>query len=154
MAAPIAYSLLDVNAAIEGPGGNFSLSDGALTDEGIIIAFADDRVSYTPGAGGGGMHNVHAAKHGRVTVRYLMNSPKNRQFMDLFNIQNENGGAGGAGQNMIDCSNSVTGDVITCQYGSILKIPDITYGKEGGTREWVIIFTAIDVKLGDGVFAV
>jgi len=153
MAAPIAYSLVDVNAAIEGPGGNFSLSDGAIANEGITVAMAEDKITYTPGAGGGGMHSVHAAKHGRVTVRYLQNSPKNRQLMDLYLVQNENGGAGGAGQNMIDISNVVSGDVISCQYGSILKIPDITYAMEGGVREWVIIFTAIDIKLGDGQLA-
>jgi hypothetical protein len=154
MAAPLAYSLVDVSAAIEGPGGNFSLSDAALANEGITVAMAEDKVSYTAGAGGGGMHNVHAAKHGRVTVRYLQNSPKNRQMMELYNAQNENGGAGGAGQNMIDITNNVSGDVIQCQYGSIMKIPDITYAQDGGVREWAILFTIIDIRLGDGNIAI
>lgn len=154
MVAPLAYSLLDVSASINGPGGNFSLSDGAIADEGITVAMADEKITYTPGAGGGGMHSVHAAKHGRVTIRYLKNSPKNRQLVDLYNLQNENGGAGGAGQNVIDISHSTSGDTIQCKYGSIMKLPDIVYAKDGGMMEWAFLFTEIDVKLGDGVLTI
>ena len=49
------YSFLDVNAGIVGPGGAFSLGNGAgVSDEGITVAASEDIGAMTIGADGSG----------------------------------------------------------------------------------------------------
>jgi len=80
------YSFIDVNASITGPGGTFALGSGAA-EEGITIDQADDKTSLIMGADGSGMHSLHAAANGIVTVTLLKTSPVNQLLMAMYNLQ-------------------------------------------------------------------
>jgi hypothetical protein len=128
---PIAYSFIDVQAAIEGPGGNFSVSEGGV---------------------GTGMHSARASRAGRVTIRLLKNSPINRKLMDMRNAQKAGGLVGGAftGRNILTLTNPYWGDDYQCRAGAFGKAPNVTYAEDGNTNEWVMNFIYIDSVLGDG----
>lgn len=151
MTAPIAYSFQDITASIKGPGGSFSLSDQGLADEGITVAMIDDKTSMVTGASGDGMHSLHAAKAGRVTIRLLQNSPIRRKLNDMYNFQTAS--SANTGKNTLTVSNPAWGDEHVCQFGAFVKQPDFTKAKEGGTLEWVLNFILVDTVLGDGTLA-
>ena len=147
------YSFLDVQAAIKGPNGSFSIGNGAgASDEGITIAQADDRGSLVVGADGYGMHSLHAAKSGTVTVRLLKTSPTNALLQDMFNVDTSS--SANYGQNTISIRNPVSGDSVTCKGCGFRKQPDIVYGKDGGMYEWTWNAAQIDIVLGVGTPAV
>lgn len=151
MAAPIAYGFVDIQCAIKGPGGSFSISEGGIADEGITVAMTDDKTSMVTGADGYGMHSLHESKSGRVTIRLLKNSPINRQLNDMYDYQQLSSAY--TGKNTLTVSNPAWGDDHICQYGAFVKRPDIGYGKDGATQEWAMNFIYIDTKLGDGSLA-
>lgn len=149
---PIAYSFVDVQAAIEGPGGNFSVSEGGVAKEGITIEMIDDDSTMLGGADGTGMHSARASRAGRVTIRLLKNSPINRKLMDMRNAQKAGGLVGGAftGRNILTLTNPYWGDDYQCRAGAFGKAPNVTYAEDGNTNEWVMNFIYIDSVLGDG----
>ncbi|KTS10252.1 phage protein [Methylobacterium sp. 1030] len=150
-AAPITYSFADVVCSLTGPGGSFTISEGGLADEGITLSMTDDKTSMVTGADGYGMHSLHAAKAGRVTIRLLKNSPINRMLQDLYNYQQTSSAY--TGQNTLVLSNPVWGDDHQCSAGAFVKLPDNVNAKDGGTMEWPMNFIFIDNKLGDGSLA-
>ena len=144
-----AYSFLDVTAAINGPGGNFQLGAGSgAAEEGVTIAMGEDKNTMTMGADGSGMHSLHAAKGGTVTVRLLKTSPVNAQLAEMYAFQTKS--SANHGQNTITIRDVARGDTVTCQQGAFKKFPDLTYAKDGGTVEWAFDFITIDQQLGSG----
>lgn len=141
------YSFIDVNAAIAGPGGAFSLGYGSgVSEEGITITMAEDKDTMTVGADGEVMHSLHAAKHGTVTVKLLKTSPVNNKLMALYDLQSLSSSTWG--NNVITVTNSVSGDAIACRSVAFKKIPDLNYQKDGGTNEWAFNAGKIDAVLG------
>lgn len=141
------YSFLDVQAAIVGPGGAFSLGSSAgVADEGITIDPSGEIDAMQIGADGTGQHSLHADKSGKVTVRVLKTSPVNKLLSALYNFQTAS--AASHGQNTITISDSVRGDVITCRQCAFAKAPNLSYGKEAGTQDWEFNSIAIDRVLG------
>lgn len=141
------YSFLDVNASIVGPGGGFSLGQGAgVSEEGISTAASENINGMHIGAGGDGMHSLHADKSGKVTVRLLKTSPTNQLLSAMYAFQTASGSA--HGQNTIVIVDKSRGDVITCSQCAFSKRPDITYAKDGGTVEWVFDSIRIEMTLG------
>lgn len=141
------YSFLDVNAGIVGPGGAFSLGNGAgVSEEGISFSATEDIGAMTIGADGTGMHSLHADKSGKVTVRLLKTSPTNQLLSALYAFQTASGAA--YGQNTIVCVDKSRGDVTTCSQVGFAKKPDLTYAKDGGTIEWVFNAVVINTVLG------
>lgn len=141
------YSFLDVQAAIVGPGGAFSLGSSAgVADEGITIDPSGEIDGMQIGADGTGQHSLHADKSGKVTVRVLKTSPVNKLLSAMYNFQTAS--AASHGQNTITISDSVRGDVITCRQCAFAKAPNINYGKEAGTQDWEFNAIAIDRVLG------
>lgn len=141
------YSFLDVQAAIVGPGGAFSLGSGAgVADEGIEIDPSGEIDTMQIGADGTGQHSLHGDKSGKVTVRLLKTSPVNKQLSQMYNFQTAS--AASHGQNTITITDSVRGDVITCRQCAFAKAPNISYGKEAGTQDWEFNAIAIDRVLG------
>lgn len=140
------YSFLDVQAAIVGPGGSFSLSDGGIAEEGISIARVEDVGTMVAGADGTPMHSLHAAKTGTVTIRLLKTSPINAMMSALYNYQTTSGAY--YGQNTIVVNDPVRGDNHTCQLCGFRKHPDTVYGKEGGMMEWTFNAGRVDSVLG------
>ena len=141
------YSFLDVNASIVGPGGGFSIGNGAgVSEEGITTTANDDIGNMLIGADGSGMHSLHADKSGKVTVRLLKTSPTNQLLSALYAFQTATGAA--YGQNTIVIIDKSRGDVITASQCGFAKAPDIAYAKDGGTLEWVFNAVRIERTLG------
>lgn len=142
------YSFLDVQAAIVGPGGAFSLGSGAgAAEEGISIDPSGEIDGMQIGADGSGQHSLHADKSGKVTIRLLKTSPVNKLLSAMYNFQTAS--AASHGQNTITISDAVRGDVITCRQSAFAKAPNLNYGKEAGTQDWEFNAIAIDRVLGD-----
>jgi hypothetical protein len=141
------YSFLDVQAAIVGPGGSFSIGSGAgAAEEGISIDPSGEIDGMQIGADGTGQHSLHADKSGKVTVRLLKTSPTNRLLSAMYNFQTAS--AASHGQNTITITDAVRGDVITCRQCAFAKAPNLNYGKEAGTQDWEFNAVAIDRILG------
>lgn len=141
------YSFLDVQAAITGPGGAFSLGSGSgNAEEGITVESTDDINTMTIGADGTPMHSLHANKGARVTVRLLKTSPTNALLSLMLAFQRTS--SANHGQNTITISNNVSGDTITCQFVAFAKVPNITYAKDGGMNEWLFDAGVMDIGLG------
>jgi hypothetical protein len=142
------YSFLDVNAAIVGPGGAFSLGSGAgAAEEGISITPSGEIDGMQIGADGSGQHSLHADKSGKVNVRLLKTSPTNRLLNAMYAFQTAS--ASSHGQNTITLSDSARGDIITCRQVAFAKAPDLTYGKDAGLIEWEFNAIMIDRALGE-----
>lgn len=143
------YAFADIQASIVGPGGSFSIGSGAgAAEEGISVAMVDDRSSMVIGADGTGQHNLHAGKGGTVTVRLLKTSPVNRQLQQMYDYQTSS--AAFHGKNTITIRDVARGDVITASEAAFKKMPDNSYGKDGGVMEWVWEAIRVDQILGDG----
>lgn len=146
-----AYSFLDVQATIVGPGGSFGLGSGAgAAEEGITTAMAEDKNTVTTGADGTIMHSLHGGKTGTVTVRLLKTSPTNAKLNQMYNLQTISAAAHGL--NTIVIQNPVNGDVITCTQCAFKKHPDQVQAKVGNTNEWVFD-GIIDTSLGGSLLA-
>jgi hypothetical protein len=142
------YSFLDVNAAIVGPGGGFSIGSGAgAAEEGITIAPTGDIGGMLIGADGSGQHSLYGDKSGRVTIRLLKTSPVNKKLSLLYAFQTASAAA--HGQNTITINDSQRGDVISCSQVGFAKAPDLTYAKDGGTVEWEFNAVKIERTLGE-----
>jgi hypothetical protein len=132
---PVTYSFLDTFATIVGPNGGFPIgSDAGAAAEGITIAFAEDQDTMTIGAGGDGMHNLHAGQSGTVIIRLLKNSTTNAQLQGMYDLDRATPSS--HGQNTIVVSWLTAGDVITCSQCGFAKFPDVTYAVEGQMMEW------------------
>ena len=146
-----AYSFLDVQAAIVGPGGSFNLGSGSgAAEEGITITYKEDKNIQHTGADGKVMNSLNASRSGSVVVRLLKTSPVNAQLSLMYNIQAQASSAWGL--NIISIRNNVSGDSITCTDVAFKKWPDITYDKDGKHNEWA--FDAkLESSLGGGIIA-
>lgn len=141
------YSFIDVNASITGPGGTFSLGSGAA-EEGITIVQTDDKTSLTMGSDGSGMHSLHAAKNGVVTVTLLKTSPVNQMLMAMYNLQSAT--AALTGQNVIAVTDQERGDIVVASWCAFRKVPDLAYAKDGNTHSWAFNAAQINYVLGSG----
>lgn len=143
------YSFLDVQASIEGPGGNFELGSGSgASEEGVAIEPTGDKNVMTPGADGSVMHSLKGDSSGTVTVNLLRISTVNQKLQNMYNHQTAS--SRNHGQNTIVIRNAVSGDVITCEKCAFAKQPGNPYKTDGGIISWAFHAAAIDTKLGTG----
>lgn len=143
------YSFQDVSANYSGPGGNFTLANGAgASEEGVTIAMVDDKSTMVNGADGSVMHSLHAGKGGQVTVRLLKTSPQNSLMSRAYAFETASSAL--FGQSTITLRNPQTGDIITCRQCAWRKLPDLSYAKDGNTQEWAFNAGYVDVLLGSG----
>jgi len=141
------YSFLDVQCAIVGPGGAFSLGSGAgAAEEGISIDPSGEIDGMQIGADGTGQHSLHADRSGKITVRVLKTSPVNKLLSAMYAFQTAS--AASHGQNTITLFDAVRGDTITCQQAAFAKAPNLNYGKEAGTHDWEFNAISITRTLG------
>lgn len=141
------YSFLDINAAIVGPGGAFSLGNGAgASDEGITVTPTGDIGAMLVGADGSGQHSLYADKSGRVAVHLLKTSPVNQLLSAMYAFQTSTGAS--YGLNVITINDASRGDVISCSQAAFAKAPDLTYAKDGGTVVWEFNAVKIERTLG------
>jgi len=142
-----AYCFSDVVCSIAGPGGNFSLSDGGVANEGITINI-NARVTTLYGADGEWCHSLHAAKGGRIVIRVMRNGVVNALLSTLFNFDTSS--SANCGQNTVSLTDIQRGDDWTAIGCACEKLPDQTYATEGGVIEWVFHAGQIDGVLGNG----
>lgn len=130
-----AYSLLDVEASIEGPGGSFQIGAGVgLAEEGINIEPTGDVNIMTEGGDGEIMHSLRASKAATLTLTLLRTSPTNAKLMNLYNYQTSSSRY--HGQNTVTVRNPVSGDVNTLSQGAFQKKPGQPYAVDGGKLVW------------------
>jgi hypothetical protein len=146
------YSFKDVQCAIAGPGGSFTISEGGVADEGITITMENDKGTLVHGADGSWMHSLHASDGGTVTLRLLKTSPMNALLDRMYRFDTTS--SANFGLNIISVRNPMTGDSITCQGAAFSKHPDFGAAKEGGTTEWSFKCGRIDTVLGNGAPAI
>lgn len=143
------YSFKDCLASIVGPGGSFSIgNDAGAAEEGITIEPTEEINGMTIGAGGEVMHSLHANKSGKVTIRLLKTSKRNKNLQDLYNLQTTSSSL--HGQNVITVADAQRGDFISCQQVAFAKAPSLVYAKDGNVNEWEFHAGIIDRNLGSG----
>lgn len=143
------YSFLDVQASIKGPGGDFDISSGGVSDESIRITMAADKNAMVIGANGAGMHSLKATKAGRITISLLKTGTGNAQMNVLYRYQSQSSAYWG--QNILKVTNPVSGDDIVAVAGAFIKQSDLGYSSEGGLNVWAFDFVEIDQVLGNGL---
>ncbi len=142
-----AYSFLEVQAAIAGPGGTFNLGNGSgAAEEGITIEMTAEKDIMTIGADGTSMHSLSADNSGMITVRLLKTSPVNAQLQAMYDAQKLDPSLWA--QNVITISNTNSGDSVGCRSVAFKKLPNNVYAKEGGMNEWEFNAGAIDTLFG------
>lgn len=143
------YSFKDVLAEIRGPNGSFPLgSDASPAEEGISIDMVDDKASMMIGAGGQGMHSLHASTAGTITFRLLKTSPTNALLSSMYNA--DTASSAGYGQNIITVRDIARGDSYTATGCGFRKLPPNAFSKSGNIMEWAFNCIAIDAILGNG----
>lgn len=144
-----AYSFLDVQASIVGPGGSVDLGMGAGTaEEGIAYDMQEDKTTMVLGADGSWMQSLHAGHAGAVTVRLLKTSPTNALLSIMYDAQRISSALWG--QNTIVIRDVSRGDVITAVGVAFRRTPANTFGKEGNIVEWGFIAGKIEPLYGGG----
>jgi len=143
------YSFLNFNASLIGPGGAISLGAGAgIAEEGFDADYVEDANNMKVGSDGTPMHSLIASKAGKVVVRLLKTSPTNALLSAMYNFQRTS--SANWGQNILTASDTVRGDVYTCQLVAFTKFPKNVYAKEGNMLEWSFDVGVMDAALAAG----
>lgn len=144
-----AYSFLNFQGAIGGPGGNFNMGAGAgIAEEGVMTSMVDEKDLATVGADGALMHTLRASNLGKVKVSVLKTSALNAQLSNLYNLQKQNPQLWGS--NVITGADVVRGDNFSLTQAAFVKQPDVTWDKDGKTVDWEFI-GILEEQLGLGV---
>lgn len=144
----IAYSFLDVDCTMVGPGGFINLAAGSgNSEEGITITPTGEINVMQIGADGTGQHSLKADKSGSIVVNLLKTSPVNAQLSAMYAFQTASASA--HGQNTIVLRDK-RGDVVTSTQVAFTKAPDLTYAVEAGFNQWMFSAVRIDRTLGKG----
>lgn len=143
------YSFINFTASIVGPGLVANIGYGAaVAEEGATVEYEGDKNTLTVGADGSGMHNLHAAKNGTITIRLLKTSPTNALLQVAYNAQTINPLLHGV--NTITIRDPNRGDVVTAREVAFKKVPNLTWARDGGFNEWRFDAVYIDTVLGVG----
>lgn len=142
------YSLLDVVAAIVGPGGAVSLGNGAgiSGDEGISVTATGDRNTMQMSADGQGQHSLTGDRSGTISVTLLKTSTSNALLMAMYNFQTS--GAAYHGQNTISIVDKNRGDLCSASQVAFKKAPDMTFKGTADMVTWEFDAVRIDYAYG------
>ncbi|WGS52673.1 DUF3277 family protein [Paraburkholderia sp. D15] len=144
------YSFMNFNATLDGPGGVISLGAGAgVAEEGFTIEFSEDADTMKTGADGTPVHSLSASKAGKLTLRLMKTSPTNALLSAMYNFQRTS--PANWGQNVFTATDTVRGDVYTCQLVAFTRFPKNDYAKEAGLIEWDFNAGIIDPSLAAGL---
>lgn len=143
------YSFLDVGCALDGPGGNINLGQGAgVAEEGISVERVEDANTMTTGADGEVMHSLHASNAGTLRIRLLKTSPTNALLMAMWNFQKLTGS--NHGRNTVVIRDFQRGDVVSCRDVAFTGPPALVWAKVGNMNEWTFHAGHVDSILGTG----
>lgn len=109
----------------------------------------EDKDTLVTGADGSAMHSLHAAKAGKINVRFLKTSPANAKLAQMYATQTAVSGL--HGQNVITITDIARGDRITGRIAAFAKFPSLSYSKDGAMNEWAFNVGKIDFVLGSGL---
>lgn len=142
------YSFINVQASLVGPGGNVNLGFGsASSEEGIKVSMVEEKGDTKVGADGAIMQSLRASNLGRITVSLLKTSLTNALLSNMYNAQKTLSALWG--NNVIRVSDTARGDVVLGTSIAFIKLPDVTYGKDGDMMTWE--FTGnVEEQLGTG----
>lgn len=126
------YSFLDVQAAIVGPGGAFSLNNG-ISEEGLEIAPRDDKGALVVGADGTYLWSLRADKSATITINLLKNSATNAALSNMYNLQQ--GSSALWGKNVITVTTNF-GEMVIMTGVGFKKKPTIGYAKDAAIYVW------------------
>ena len=142
------YSFKNINGAISGPGGAFTIGqDAGLSDGGIRVEYIDNKNTMVMGAGGDGMHSLHASNAASINIEVLKTSPVNALLMGMFNFQKQSSAYWG--QNQMTFNDTIRGDTIIISQAAFQKATPVSYGKEGGMNNWHFDAISCNEILGD-----
>lgn len=143
-----AYSFLSFQGAISGPGGAFNIGAGAgASEEGIKTSMLEEKDLATSGAGGEMMHTLRADQRGKVTLSLLKTSPLNALLSNMYNLQKGNPSLWGV--NTMTGNDVYRGDNFSITQAAIVKLPDVTWDKDGKMIEWEFV-GLLEEQLGAG----
>ena len=143
-----AYSFLNVQASLVGPGGNANLGYGSgSSEEGITVEMVEDKGDTKVGADGQLMQTLRTSKLGRITVRLLKTSPVNALLSQMYAAQSTISSFWG--NNVLRISDVSRGDVVLASQVAFTKQPTIVWGKDGNMNEWIFQGN-VDYQLGTG----
>jgi hypothetical protein len=130
-----AYSFLNVQASIIGPGLNAQIGSSAgSAKEGISTEFDEDKGAIVTGADGSIMTTLRATQTGRCIVRLLKTSPYNAVLSSAYAFQRQS--AANWGNNLIRIVDKARGDVATGRQMMFVRFPGITWAEDGNINEW------------------
>lgn len=144
-----AYSFLNVQASIVGPGLNAQIGSSAgAAKEGLSTEFDEDKTTVTTGADGTIMTSLRASMTGKIVVRLLKTSPINQVLNQAFNFQRSS--AANWGQNALRIVDKARGDVVTGRQMAFVRHPSNAWSEDGNIIEWTFIGIVNEV-LGAGI---
>jgi hypothetical protein len=142
-----AYSFLDFQASLIGPGGAVSLGSGAgAAEEGVSIEAVEPTNTMTIGADGTAMHSLHASKASKIVVHLMKTSPTNAALQAMYNFQRTSGLS--HGQNTLVMTQIVGGDVYANQKVAFAKLPGNLFAKDARMIDWEFDCGQTDAVLG------
>lgn len=145
-----AYSFLDTQASLVGPGGSIQLGSGAgNAEEGLSYEMTEQKNTMYIGADGSGVNSLHAGKSGKIRVHVLKTSPINQQLSLMYNLQAASSALWGI--NVISIANSALGDNVIANQVAFAKNPNNQYSKDANQIEWEFDAITIDASLGSGI---
>lgn len=116
----------------------------------VKIEYDEDLFSLQVGAGGDGVRTLNQNRAGKITVTLLQGSPTNLALQLKADLDAPLDRTKPAGKGTGPCTvTDLNGTILaSCETGWVMKIPGAEYGKEAGTREWVIQTHELSVKHG------
>ena len=131
-----AYSFLNVQASINGPGLVAQIGSSAGSEKnGISVSFDEDKGTITTGADGDIMTSLHAGQTGKITIRLLKTSAINAVLSQAYAFQRQSSVNWGA--NTLRIVDKIRGDVVNGVQMQFVKFPDNDWAEDGNTITWV-----------------
>lgn len=125
------YSASEVTFSFSG----IPIDSGRGDDEFVAIAKAEDTFTYKAGVDGEGTRSESKNSYHTVTLTLMKTSKGNDVLSAIHN--GDIAVAGGAGVAPILVRDRQGTQLFTSPEAWITKVPDVSYGKEAGTVQWV-----------------
>lgn len=140
------YAALNSVASIQGPGLAASIGYGSKSaEEGIEIEMEEDAVNRLMGIGAG-VYSLNPNKPGNITLTLLQTSPTNQVLFQAYDFQRS--AASLTGQNVINATNTQSGESSTCRFVAFKRKPKITYARDVSKYIWEFFALEIDTQGG------
>lgn len=123
---------------------NGILITGYAEDSFLSAAMDEDAFTKKTGAGGEVVRTRSNNRGGSVTFTLMQSSPVN----DLLSAMGIGDRLAGSGVGPLSVKDNLGTTVIAAENAWIKKVSDVEFGKEAGSREWVIDCEALEIFSG------